>query len=223
MWCIGTPSARYVAKMEDILDVYQRPYDVKRPVVCVDEAMKELHDTPRPGLPAKVGRPKRVDYEYSRQGQRNLFVTVEPMVGRCSVRMTERHTSVDFAEHLRWLVDEEYPEADMIVLVTDNLNTHTTASLYEAFDPSEAHRIANRLEWHYTPEHGSWLNVAEIEISILTRQCLARRIPDAETLEREVTAWQKEKNIAPSKINWQFTTDDARVKLRRLYPERETS
>ena len=223
MWCIGKPGARYVAKMEDVLDVYQRPYDAKRPVVCVDEAMKELHDTPRSILPAKVGRPKRVDCEYSRNGQRNIFVTTEPQTGRCSARVTERHTSVDFAHHLRWLIDHEYADVDLIVLVTDNLNIHSTACLYEAFEPAEAHRIANKLEWHYTPEHGSWLNVAEIEISILTRQCLDRRIPDEETLLREVTAWQQLVNTAPTKINWQFTTADARIKLRKLYPNREKS
>jgi len=223
MWCIGTPSARYVAKMEDVLDAYERPYDAKRPVVCVDEAMKELHDTPRSSLPAKVGRPKRVDYEYARQGQRNIFVTVEPKTGRCSGRVTERHTSVDFAAHLRWIADVEYPDAEVIVLVTDNLNTHTAACLYEAFEPEEAHRIAKRLEWHHTPEHGSWLNIAEIEISILTRQCLARRIPDAETLTREVAAWERAANKTPSGINWQFTTPDARIKLRKLYPKRENS
>ncbi len=223
MWCIGTPGARYVAKMEDVLDVYERAYDASRPVVCVDEAMKELHDTPRSTLPAKVGRPKRVDYEYARQGQRNIFVSVEPKTGRCSGRVTLRHTSIDFAEHLQWLVDVAYADVEKIVLVTDNLNIHTPACLYEAFEPAEAHRIANKLEWHYTPEHGSWLNIAEIEISILTRQCLARRIPDAETLIREVSAWQQAANKVPSKINWQFTTADARIKLRKLYPEREKS
>ena len=182
MWCIGRPGARYVAKLEDVLDVYERPYDSRRLVVCVDEARKELHDTPRPELAAKIGKSKRVDYEYVRNGTRNLFVTTEPLKGRRSVRITERHTSIDFAEHLRWIVDVQYCDADVIVLVTDNLNTHTTACLYEAFEPEEARRIAAKLEWHYTPEHGSWLNVAEIEISILTRQCLSRRIPDEETL-----------------------------------------
>lgn len=209
--------------MEDVLDVYQRPYDPKRPVVCTDEASKELHTSPRPDLPAKPARRGRQDYEYAREGTRNIFLAVEPLVGRTSVRVTQRRTYVDFAEHLRRLVDEEYADAECVVLVTDNLNTHSPACLYEAFEPEEARRIAKRLEWHYTPEHASWLNMAEIELSVLSRQCLSRRVPDEATLIREIAAWETSRNNEPVNINWQFTTDDARIKLRHLYPERKSS
>lgn len=209
--------------MEDILDVYALPYDPRRPVVCTDEATKELHGSIRPDMPAKPGKRGRQDYEYTREGTRNIFMAVEPLVGRCSVRVTERRTYVHFGEHLRRLVDEEYPDAEMIVLVTDNLNTHSNACLYEAFEPAEARRIAKRIEWHWTPKHASWLNIAEIELSILSRQCLARRIPDADTLTREVAAWERTRNSEPVKINWQFTTADARIELRHLYPERKSS
>lgn len=205
--------------MEDVLEVYARPYDPMRPVVCVDEGAKELRATPRGTLPLEPGTPLRQDYEYERFGKSNLFMAVEPLRGWRSVRVTERHTSVDFAEELRFLVDMVYPDAEQVVLVTDNLNTHSPACLYEAFPPSEARRLASRLEWHYTPEHGSWLNVAEIELSVLSRQCLARRIADATTLEDEVVAWEQARNATTAKVNWQFTTDDARIKLRRLYPQ----
>jgi transposase len=209
--------------MEDVLDVYHRPYNAIRPVVCIDEASKELHSSPRPDLPAKPGRHGRKDYEYAREGTRNLFMTVEPLTGRCSVRVTQRRTYIDYAEHLRWLVDEAYPDAELVVVVNDNLNTHTVACLYEAFGPAEAHRIKNRLEMHYTPEHASWMNVAEIELSILSRQCLARRIADEHTLREETDIWVNERNAEPVKIDWQFTTADARIKLKHLYPERKTS
>jgi hypothetical protein len=218
-WCIGKPSTRFVAKMEDVLDVYARPYDVQRPVVCVDECSKELRSTPRGSLPMAPGQPEREDYEYARHGTANLFMSVEPLSGRRRVRVSQRRTSVDFAEELRLLVDLDYPEVDQIVLVTDNLNTHTPACLYEAFPPSEARRIANKIEWHYTPEHGSWLNMAETELSVLSRQCLSRRIADAQTLADDVAAWQAARNASVAKIRWQFTTADARVKLRRLYPQ----
>jgi len=218
-WCIGKPSARYVAKMEDVLEVYARPYDPTRPVVCVDEGAKELRGTPRGSLTIEAGKPARLDYEYERHGKANLFVAVEPLTGWRSVHVTQRHTSIDFAEELRLLVDIAYPEAQQVVLVTDNLNIHSPACLYEAFPPFEARRIASRIEWHYTPEHGSWLNIAEIELSVLHRQCLSRRIEDAPTLAREVAAWQEERNAAQAKVHWQFTTADARVKLRRLYPQ----
>lgn len=204
--------------MEDVLDVYQLPYDAKRPVVCMDEISKQLHDTPHGTLAMQAGQPKREDYEYSRHGTCNLFLKVEPLRGWRRVQVTERRTSLDFAEQLRLLVDEDYPEADMIVLVTDNLNTHTPACLYERFDPAEARRIATKLEWHYTPEHGSWLNMAECELSVLARQCLACRIPDQEALSREVAAWQEKRNQGQHTIDWQFTTADARIKLKRLYP-----
>lgn len=198
--------------------VYARPYDPKRPVVCVDEGAKELRSTPRGVLPIEIGRPARQDYEYERHGKANLFVAIEPLTGRRSVRVTQRHTSIDFAEELRLLVDMTYPDAEQLVLVTDNLNIHSPACLYEAFAPSEARRLAGKIEWHYTPEHGSWLNIAEIELSVLHRQCLSRRIENDQVLEREIAAWQSARDAAPRPVSWQFTTADARIKLRRLYP-----
>ncbi len=205
--------------MEDVLDVYHRPYDAQRPVVCLDETSKDLHATPRGSLAAAPGTPARHDYEYARHGTRNLFLAVEPLRGWRQVRVTERRTAVDFAEQLRQLVDEVYPSCERVVLVTDNLNTHTVACLYERFAPADAHRIARKLEWHYTPEHGSWLNMAELELSVLARQCLNRRLPDETTLTQEVASWAQERNAAQVMIDWQFTTADARVKLKRLYPQ----
>lgn len=205
--------------MEDVLDVYERPYDPLRPVVCLDETSKELHSTPRGSILSESKRCELEDYEYERHGTRNLFLWVEPLAGKRHVEVTSRRTSIDFAEVLRRLVDEDYPHAQQIVLVTDNLNTHTTAALYERFEPKEARRIASRIEWHYTPEHGSWLNMAEIELSALSRQCLSRRIPDADTLQQNITAWERERNAAQVTIDWQFTTQDARIKLKRLYPQ----
>lgn len=204
--------------MEDVLAVYERPYDPKRPVVCADESNKELHKTPRGTLPAESGQVARQDYEYERNSTANMFMTVEPLVGKRRVRVTDRRTKQDFAELLRCLSDEDYSEADIIVLVTDNLNTHSPACLYERFEPVEARRLAKRFEWHYTPEHGSWLNMAEIELSVLSRQCLARRISDKETLSTEVSAWEISRNAVKVQIDWQFRTDDARIKLKRLYP-----
>lgn len=204
--------------MEDVLDVYARPYNPKFPVVCLDEGAKELRSAPRGSLPMDQGQPEREDYEYERQGKANLFLSVEPLAGKRRVRVTDRHTGVDFAEELKCLVDEDYPEAETIVLVTDNLNIHTATCLYERFEPQEARRIAAKLEWHYTPEHGSWLNMAEIELSCLHRTCLSRRIAP-EQIKAEVAAWEKERNSAQTKIRWQFTAADARVKLRRLYPQ----
>lgn len=218
-YCIGTPSGKFVAKMEDVLEVYQRPYDPQRPVVCFDEKSKELHATPQGALPIQPGKTACQDYEYARNGTRNLFLALEPLRGWRKVRVTERRTAVDMAEQLRQLVDEDYPDAEQIVLVTDNLNTHTPACLYERFVPQEARRIARKLEWHYTPEHGSWLNMAECELSVLARQCLNRRMADADTLVREATTWELTRNRAQVTIDWQFTTADARVKLKRLYPE----
>jgi hypothetical protein len=215
---MGQPSARFVAKMEDVLEVYHRPYDPKRPVVNLDEISKTLHDTPQGTLPMEPGQVARQDYQFTRNGSVNLFLKVEPLRGWRKVRVTDRRTSLDFAEELRSLVDEDYPEAEVVVLITDNLNTHSPACLYEAFPPAEARRIAAKLEWHYTPEHGSWLNVAECELSVLARQCLNRRIPDKETLIPEVAAWEQKRNAAQVTIHWQFTTQDARIKLRRLYP-----
>ena len=205
--------------MEDVLDVYHRPYNPDCPVICLDECAKELHSTPRGELTAEPGATRRQDYEYERHGTCNIFCWVEPLVGRRGVQVTPRRTAADFAEQLRLLVDEAYPDARQIVLVTDNLNTHHLGALYERFAPAEARRIAQRLEWHYTPEHASWLNMAEIELSVLSRQCLSRRIGDSQTLSREVAAWEQQRNTAGAKIDWQFTTADARIKLRRLYPK----
>jgi hypothetical protein len=204
--------------MEDVLDVYQRPYDPTRPQVCLDEARKALHSTPQGTRPCHPGRPARQDYEYKRHGTASLFVWVEPLTGRRKVRVTARQTGVECAEQLRLLVDKDYPEAEQIVLVVDNLKTHAPACLYERFAPEEARRIARKLEWHSTPEHGSWLTMAECEWSILARQCLARRIPDVETLKREIAAWEQRRNQAHVTIDWRFTTADARIKLKRLYP-----
>jgi hypothetical protein len=204
--------------MEDVLDVYCQPYDPKRPQVCLDEASKVLHSTPRGTLPPESGQPLRQDYEYERHGVCNLFLALEPLTGRRTVRVTDRRTAQDFAEQLRALVDEDYPDADRIVLVVDNLNTHGPACLYERFAPAEARRIASKLEWHYTPEHGSWLNVAECELSVLDKQCLDQRIADKATLVSEVEAWQARRNAARVTIDWRFTTAEARIKLKRLYP-----
>ncbi len=205
--------------MEDVLSVYHRPYDQARPVVCVDETSKELHGTPAGVIPLGPGQPVRVDYEYERLGQRNVFMAVEPLAGRRRLSATERRTSNDFATFLRFLVDDVYSEAETVVLVTDNLNTHSPACLYASFDPETAFRIAQKIEWHYTPEHASWLNMAEIELSILSRQCLRQRIGSAEKLASQAKAWEQARNNANAKIDWQFTTADARTKLKRLYPE----
>ena len=211
-------SAAFVANMEDVLDVYARPYDPARPLVGVDEGGKQLIGDVREPLPVRPGTPARQDAEYVRGGVANLFMAFEPLAGTRHVEVTERKTSVDFARFLRTLSDERYPAAERIVLVCDNLSTHSPAALYEAFEPAEARRLAQRFEWHYTPKHGSWLNVAEMELSALARQCLDRRIPDAATLRREVAAWERERNAATVKVDWQFTAADARVKLKKLYP-----
>jgi len=205
--------------MEDVLGVYHRPYDPLRPVVCLDERPKTLRDTPRGGLPARPGRSARQDYEYERHGSCNVFLCVEPLVGKRQVSVTQRRTLLDFADQLRRLSDDLYPEAEKIVLVVDNLNTHTAAALYARFFPAEARRIASRFEWHWTPEHGSWLNMAECELSVLSRQCLGRRLATIEEVARQVAAWQARRDQANATIRWQFTTADARIKLRRLYPE----
>ena len=204
--------------MEDVLDVYHRPYDEKRPLVCLDEASKQLVGEVAEPIPAAPGRPGRIDYEYTRNGTANLFMISEPLTGWRTVKVTERRTAVDFAEVVRWLVEEVHEEAEKVVLVMDNLNTHKVASLYEAFPPERARRIAERLEIHHTPVHGSWLNMAEIELSVLARQCLDGRIESAEALRREVEAWELERNERMVEVRWQFTTADARVKLHRLYP-----
>ena len=204
--------------MEELCDLYAEPPDPRRPLVCVDERPYQLVGEIVPRQLPKVGQSARCDYEYERRGTANLFVAFCPEQARRQVEVTERRTAVDFAQFLRHLVDEQFPEAEGIRLVVDNLNTHTPASLYKAFVPAEARRIAAKLEWHYTPEHGSWLNQVEIEISILSRQCLERRIPDAETLRQEVRAWQDARNAREETIDWRFTSKDARIKLKRLYP-----
>jgi transposase len=204
--------------MEDILDIYARPYDARRPQVCFDEHMVQLIAESRQPLPPKPGCPERFDYEYRRNGTRNLFLFFQPLAGWRQVRVTERRTRADFAECMSYLVDELFPEAEKVVVVLDNLNTHDPASLYEAFEPAEAKRILDRLEFHYTPKHGSWLNMVEIEIGVLCEQCLADRLPDEDTLRREIAAWEKERNDQQATVNWHFTTIDARNKLKRLYP-----
>jgi hypothetical protein len=205
--------------MEDVLSVYQRPYDPKRPVVCLDETSKELHASPHGHLPLQPGQTACQDYEYHRNGTANLFLAVEPLRGGRKVRVTQRRTAWDFAEPLRQLVEEDYPDAEQIVRVVDNLNTHTPACLYERFEPAQARRIAQKIEWHYTPEHGSWLNIAECELSVLARQCLSRRIPDIKALTQEAAAWEGKRNALQVRIDWQFTAEEARIKLKRLYPE----
>jgi DDE superfamily endonuclease len=204
--------------MEDVLDVYAEPYDPNRPKVNFDETSKQLLKETRQPLPAQPGQPQRYDYEYARNGTRNLFLFVEPQAGERHVQVTEQRTKVDFAHAMQWLVDNCYPEAEVIRLVLDNLNTHKIASLYEAFEPAEARRIAKKLEFHYTPKHGSWLNMAEIELSVLQQQCLERRIPDDETLKREIAAWEHQRNAEQATINWRFSVTDTRKKLKRLYP-----
>jgi len=210
--------AEFVCAMEDVLDVYQRPYDARRPVVCVDEASKQLIRETRTPIPASPGQPERADYEYERNGTANLFMAFEPLAGRRRVTVTDRRTKVDFAHVIRELVDEQYPTADRVVLVMDNLNTHKLSSLYEAFTPEEARRLIGRVEVHHTPKHGSWLNMAETELSVLGGQCLDRRIGEKEELRAEVAAWEKVRNAAKCRVDWHFTTADARIKLKRLYP-----
>ncbi len=204
--------------MEDVLDVYERPYDARVPVVCMDETSKQLIGETRLPVPMQPGQPQRYDYEYVRNGVTNLFLFVEPLRGWRHVEVTERRTREDWARAMRWLLDEVYPEAERVVVVLDNLNTHVGGALYETFPPQEAHRLLGRLELHYTPKHGSWLNMAEIEFSVLGRQCLDRRIADTTTLVREVAAWEHDRNQRHTTISWRFTTADARIKLRRLYP-----
>ena len=204
--------------MEDVIEVYHRPYDERRPLVCIDESSKQLVSEVRAPLPVCPGTPARQDYEYKREGVANLFMVSEPLLGWRHVEVTDRRTAKDFAEVLRWLAEDLHPDAERLVLVTDNLNTHGPGCLYEAFDPDRARRIAERLEWHYTPKHGSWLNMAEVEFSALSRQCLDRRIGTIAELERQVQAWEDERNEAQVGVRWQFTTAKARVKLHRLYP-----
>jgi transposase len=205
--------------MEDVLEVYTRPYDERFPQVCLDEKSKQLVAEVREPLAASPGRAARHDYEYEREGTANLFIVSEPLVGWRHISVTDRRTKIDWALCVKDLVDLHYPNAEKIVVVMDNLNTHTPAALYEAFSPAEARRIASKLEIHYTPKHGSWLNMAEIELSVLARQCLDQRIPDRESLAEEVGAWEAERNAAESSIEWRFTNEEARIKLKRLYPK----
>jgi transposase len=204
--------------MEDVLDLYAQPYDSKRPSVCFDETNKQLIKETRTPLPAQTGQVERYDYEYERNGTANLFMMVEPLAGQRFVAVTEQRTKIDFAHQMKHLVDVLYPEAEVIRVVLDNLNTHTKAALYEAFEAQEARRIVQKLEFHYTPKHGSWLNMAEIELAVLDKQCLSRRIPDQPTLCQEVAAWQAARNHQQAKINWCFNVTKARAKLKRLYP-----
>ena len=203
--------------MEDVLDLYEEPYNPKQPVVCFDERPFQLIGEVRHPLPAKPGQPTRYDYEYQRNGTCNMFSFFQPLVGWRHVEVTAQRTKLDFACCMKALTDDYFPEAETIKVVMDNLNTHTPAALYEAYKPEEASRISKKLEFHYTPKHGSWLNMVEIEIAVLSSQCLDRRIPDQITLKREVAAWEKKRNEKNAMVNWRFNTKDARVKLKKLY------
>lgn len=205
--------------MEDVLDLYSQAYDAKYPQVCFDERPCQLISEKRTPIPAEPGHEQRYDYEYLRQGTCNLFAFFQPLKGWREIKVTSQRTAIDFAHCMKELVDEHFPDAIKIKVVLDNLNTHTPASLYKAFPPHEAKRILDQLEFHYTPKHGSWLNMVEIEFSVLTHQCLNRRIPDMKTMKQEITAWQEERNRQQATVNWRFTTQDARVKLMRLYPQ----
>jgi hypothetical protein len=204
--------------MEDVLELYREPYDPARPVVCMDETNKQLVGETRAPIAASPGRPRRVDYEYERRGTADIFMFTEPLGNWRCAEVTETRTRIDWAMQIKTLVDVYFPEATVIRLVMDNLNTHTLGSLYEAFPPEEARRIAEKLEIHYTPKHGSWLNIAEIELRVLTVQCLNRRIGDAVTLRREVRAWEAQRNASDARVDWQFTSEDARIHLKQLYP-----
>ena len=211
-------NAAFVAAMENVLEVYTRPHDPARPLVCLDETSKQLVAETREPLPMQPGQPARFDYEYERNGTANAFMLFAPLEGWRHVKVTERRTSVDYAQVLKELSDVHFAKAEKIVLVQDNLNTHSAASLYEAFEPAQARRLVERFEWNYTPKHGSWLNLAESELGVLSSQCLARRIADRQTLKREIAAWVTRRNIHNAKANWHFTTADARVKLKSLFP-----
>jgi hypothetical protein len=219
-WCIPPKAnAAFVCQMEDVLDVYKRLYDPKRPQICMDEMPKQLLAEKYDPLPIQPGQPVKQDYEYERQGTTNLFMLIEPLAGKRYIETRSHRRAVDWAHVMKMVSDELYPEAEKIVLVMDNLNTHKLASFYEAFEPEEAHRLSRRFEIHYTPKHGSWLNMAEIELSALARQCLKRRISDQETLDAEAQAWAKARNDEVVKVDWRFTTADARIKLKHLYPK----
>ena len=220
MWCIPPEaSAEFVCDMENVLETYQEPYTADFPKVCMDETNKQLVAETRVPVPAEPGGVERYDYEYERNGTANIFMFTEPLAGWRKAVVTDRRTRVDWAEQVRELLDVHYPEAKLVTLIMDNLNTHNCASLYEAFEPEEARRLTERLKIVHTPKHGSWLNIAEIELNVLSRQCLDRRIPDKETLAREVAAWQHDRNERQKGVDWQFTTADARIRLKRLYPQ----
>lgn len=218
-WCIPPQAnASFVYHMEDVLDVYKRPSDPKRPIVCFDESPEQLVSETRRPLPSKPGQPERYDYEYRREGVANTFMFFAPLQNWRHVKITDRRTKADWAQCMRELVDLHFPDADTITVVQDQLNTHDPAALYEYFPPEEAKRILDRLDFHFTPKHGSWLNMAEIELSVLNRQCLNRYIPDKPTLASETSAWATHRNSCKATVNWRFTADDARIKLNRLYP-----
>ena len=205
--------------MEDLLTLYTQPEDPQRPLVCMDEVPKQLISDVRDPLPAQPEQPLRVDYEYKRNGVANLFMFFEPFQGQRHVKVTDTRTRLDWAKAMRELSDEIHPEAEKIIVVLDNLNTHTPAAFYLAFEPDEARRLVDRFEFHFTPKHGSWLNMAEIELSVLSRQCIRRRIPDEQTLRHQVRAWVTDRNSKFVKVDWRFSTADARIKLKRLYPK----
>jgi len=216
-WCIPKVGPDFVYHMEDVLDLYAEAYDPQRPVVCLDESPYQLISEKREPVAVKEGQPARVDYEYKREGTCNLFMFFQPLAGWRHVKVTERRTGLDFAQCLKELVDVHYPDATTIRLVTDQLNTHTPAVLYAAFPAEVARRIVRKLEWHYTPKHGSWLDMAEVEFAVLMRQCLDRRIADMAAVQRVVALWEQHRNTAQATVNWRFTTDKAREKLDRLY------
>jgi hypothetical protein len=219
MWEIPPrENGEFVANMEDILDLYQKPYDSEVPLVCMDEKPVQLLEDVREPIPARKGNPRRVDNEYKRNGTASVFMFTEPMGGWRHVSVRERRTAVDWAYEIRELLEEYYPEVKRVCLVIDNLNIHKIGSLYEAFPPEKARALARRLEIHYTPKHGSWLNIAEVEISALSRQCLKERIGDTETLRQETQAWERNRNEMQKGVDWRFTTSDARIRLKRLYP-----
>jgi len=223
MWCIPPKhNAEFVFHMENVLEAYQRPYDPRFPLICMDELSKQLTLETQTPLPAKPGHPECFDYEYVRNGTVNIFAFTEPLTGWRYIAVTDQRTRTDWAHEIRKLVDVHRPHAERITLVMDNLNTHSLGSLYEAFPPQEARRIIHRIEVVHTPKHGSWLNMAEIELNVLTRQCLARRIPDKQTAIDETRAWQKKRNGKQARIDWQFTADDARIKLKHLYPKNQS-
>ena len=212
-------NAAFVANMEDVLKVYERPYNEQFPVVCMDEQPTQLIKETRRKLAVEQGKPERVDYEYERNGTATNFMFTEPLAGWRKVNVRLRKTAVDWADEIKELLDEDYPDVEKVVLICDNLNTHKVASFYEAFEPKEARRLFERLEIHYTPKHGSWLNVTEIELGVFTKQCLNQRIPEIEILRQEAKAWYGRRNVSQKSVDWQFTTEDARIKLKKLYPQ----